>query len=51
MSALQKWFVKLKTILRRTMTKISINSFDLTDQEKKMLIKNRMEHSAIKDFQ
>ena len=47
MSALQKWFVKLKTILRRTMTKINTNRMDLTDQEKKLLMKMRLEEKEI----
>ena len=47
MSALKKWFKKLKTILSRTMTKISINKFDLTDHEKKLLMKTRLEEKEL----
>ena len=42
MSALQKWFVKLKTILRRTMTKIRAKRMDPTDQKKNVLIESKL---------
>ena len=47
MSTIKKWFKKLKTILKRIRTKMNTDKMDLTDQEKKLLMKMRLEEKEI----
>ena len=47
MSAIKKWFKKIKTHLRRTMIRIDVSMMHLTDQEKKLLVKMRLEGDNI----
>ena len=47
MSTIKKWFKKLKPILKRITTKMNTDRMDLTDQEKKLLMKMRLEEKEI----
>ena len=47
MSAFLKWWTKLETIRRRTMTQIHANRMDPTDQEKNAFIKSKLEEEEI----